>query len=75
MSIAEMGISIYAANEGYLIDIELNKILDFEASMLAYMNSEHADLIKQINDTGDYNDDIGAQFKAAIDKFKSTQTW
>jgi F-type H+-transporting ATPase subunit alpha len=75
MSIAEMGISIYAANEGYLIDIELNKVLDFEAALLAYMNSEHADLIKQINDTGDYNDDIGAQFKAAIEKFKSTQTW
>jgi F-type H+-transporting ATPase subunit alpha len=75
MSIAEMGISIYAANEGYLIDIELNKVLDFEAALLAYMKSEHADLIKQINDTGDYNDDIGAQFKAAIEKFKSTQTW
>ena len=75
MSIAEMGISIYAANEGYLIDIELNKVLDFEAALLAYMSSEHADLIKQINDTGDYNDDIGAQFKVAIDKFKSTQTW
>lgn len=75
MSIAEMGISIYAANEGYLIDIELNKILDFEAALLSYMNSEHADLIKQINDTGDYNDEIGAQFKTAIDKFKSTQTW
>ena len=75
MSIAEMGISIYAANEGYLIDIELNKVLAFEAALLAYMNSEHADLIKQINDTGDYNDDIGAQFKVAIEKFKSTQTW
>ncbi|MDG1027327.1 MAG: F0F1 ATP synthase subunit alpha [Gammaproteobacteria bacterium] len=75
MSIAEMGISIYAANEGYLIDIELNKILAFEAALLSYMNSEHADLIKHINDTGDYNDDIGGQFKAAIDKFKSTQTW
>ncbi|MBT7427399.1 MAG: F0F1 ATP synthase subunit alpha [Betaproteobacteria bacterium] len=75
MSIAEMGISIYAANEGYLQDVELNKVLDFEAALLSYMNSEHADLIKQINDTGDYNDDIGAQFKASIDKFKSTQTW
>ncbi|GJM12709.1 MAG: ATP synthase subunit alpha [Pseudohongiella sp.] len=75
MSIAEMGISIYAANEGYLEDVELNKVLDFEAALLSYMNSEHGDLIKQINDTGDYNDDIGAQFKTAIDKFKSTQTW
>ena len=75
MSIAEMGISIYAANEGFLTDIELNKILDFEAGLLSYMNSEHAELIKKINDTGDYNDDIGAQFKAEIEKFKSTQTW
>ncbi len=75
MSIAEMGISIYAANEGYLEDIELNKVLDFEAALLSYMNSEHADLLRQINDSGDYNDDIAAQFKAAIDKFKSTQTW
>ena len=75
MSIAEMGISIYAANEGFLTDIELNKILDFEAGLLSYMNSEHAELIKKINDTGDYNDDIGAQFKESIEKFKSTQTW
>ena len=75
MSIAEMGISIYAANEGYLEDIELNKILDFEAALLSYMNSEHADLVTQINETGEYNDDIGAQFKTAIDKFKATQTW
>ncbi len=75
MSVAEMGISIYAANEGYLQDIELNKVLDFEAALLSYMHSEHADLLKEINDSGDYNDDIGTQFKAAIDKFKSTQTW
>ena len=55
------------------LDIELNKMLDFEAAqLLAYMNSEHADLIKQINDTGDYNDDIGAQLQSfsAIEKFK-----
>lgn len=75
MSIAEMGVSLYAANEGYLNDIELNKVLDFEASLLSYMHSEHGDLLAHINETGDYNDDIEAQFKAAIDKFKSTQTW
>ena len=32
LSIAEMGVSLYAANEGYLEDIELNKVLDFEAA-------------------------------------------
>ena len=67
-----MAISIYAANEGYLEDIELNKVLDFEAALLSFMNSEHADLMNQINESGDWNDDIEAQFKAALDKFKST---
>jgi len=75
LSVAEMGVSIYAANNGYLEDIELKKVLDFEASLLSYMNSEHGDLIAQINKTGDYNDDIEGQFKSALDKFKSTQSW
>jgi F-type H+-transporting ATPase subunit alpha len=75
MSVAEMGVSIYAANEGYLKDIELNKVLDFEAALLSFMNSEHAELMKQINDTGDWNAEIEAQFKSAVDKFKSTGSW
>lgn len=75
MSVAEMAVSLYAANEGYLEDVELKKVLDFEASLLSYMNSEHTDLLAQINESGDYNDDIAGQFKAAIDKFKSTQSW
>jgi F-type H+-transporting ATPase subunit alpha len=75
LSVAEMAVSIYAANNGYLEDIELNKILDFEASLLSYMNSEHTALLAEINENGKYSDEIGAQFKAAIDKFKSTQTW
>ncbi len=75
LSIAEMAVSIYAANEGYLKDIELNKVLDFEASLLSYMNSEHGDMLANINKTGDWNDDIEAKFRSGLDKFKQTQTW
>ncbi len=75
MSLAEMGLVLYAANEGYLEDIELKKIQDFEAALLAYFNAEYADLVAKINESGDYNDEIAAQFKAGIEKFKSTQTW
>ena len=74
-SLAEMGVVLYAANEGYLKDIEVAKIGDFEAALLSYMNSEHADLMKKVNDTGDYNDEIVNGYKAALEKFKSTQTW
>ena len=75
LSIAEMGVSLFAANEGFLEDIELNKVLDFESALLAYMNSEHGDLLGKINESGDYDDDIEKAFRAVLEKFKSTQTW
>jgi F-type H+-transporting ATPase subunit alpha len=74
-SVAEMSISIFAADNGYLKSVPVNKVGDFEAALLSYMNSEHADLMNKINATGDYGDDIVAGFKAALDKFVSTQTW
>ncbi|MGH1373060.1 MAG: F0F1 ATP synthase subunit alpha [Cellvibrionaceae bacterium] len=75
LSIAEMGVILYAANEGHLQDVEVAKIGDFEAALLSYMNSEHADLMKKVTETGNYNDEIESGFKAALEKFKSTQTW
>ena len=75
LSIAEMGVSLFAANEGFLEDIELSKVLDFESALLAYMNSEHGDLLGKINESGDYDNDIEKAFRTALEKFKSTQTW
>ncbi|MDG1944383.1 MAG: F0F1 ATP synthase subunit alpha [Halioglobus sp.] len=74
-SIAEMGVVLYAANEGYLNDIEVNKLGDFEGALLSYMHAEHGDLMKSIVDSGDYNDEIAAVLKSAVESFKSTQTW
>lgn len=75
MSVAAQAVSIFAAEKGYLKGIELKKVGDFEAALLSYMNSEHAALIKLINETGDYNADIEAELKAGLDKFVATQTW
>jgi len=74
-SIAEMGVVLYAANEGFLSDVAINKIGDFEAAMLSYFNSEFNSLMDTINVKGDYNSDIEAEIKAGLEKFKSTQTW
>lgn len=75
LSISEMGIVLYAANEGYLNDVPVNKIGDFESSLLSYMSSEHGELMTQVNDSGNYDKEIEATFKSAIESFKSTQTW
>ncbi len=74
-SIAEMGLMLYTASEGYLSDVDVDKILDFESALLAYAHAEHGDLMKNIVETGDYNDEIEAGFKSLLATFKSTQTW
>lgn len=71
LSIAEMAFTLFAANEGYLDDVDVKKVVAYEAAMLADMKSNHADLMAKINETGDYNDDIAAQMKAALDNFKA----
>ncbi|MFD1382928.1 F0F1 ATP synthase subunit alpha [Rhodanobacter aciditrophus] len=75
MSVGDMGVILYAANEGYLADVETSKIASFENALLGYMNSEHAAMMQDINKTGKYNDEIAETFKSAIEKFKATQTW
>ncbi|MCH2556502.1 MAG: F0F1 ATP synthase subunit alpha [Alcanivorax sp.] len=75
MSVAEMGVVLYAANNRYLKGIEIDKIGSFESALLDYMNSEQKALMDKINEKGDYNDEIEAGIKEAIEQFKATQTW
>jgi F-type H+-transporting ATPase subunit alpha len=75
LTIAEMGIMIYAADNGYLEGIEVAKVGAFEAALLSYMKAEYAELMSEINRTGNYDDDISSNFKEALDKFLASQTW
>ena len=75
LSIAEMGVLLYAGNEGYLKDVEVAKIGDFESALLGYMRSECADVMQAIEADGGWDDDREATLKSAIETFKSTQTW
>ena len=74
-SIADQAVSIYASNEGYMADVEVKKIVAFDAALIAYFRSEHAALMQKIDETGDYNKDIEAAIKAGIESFKATQTY
>ncbi|MGA0838825.1 MAG: F0F1 ATP synthase subunit alpha [Pseudomonadales bacterium] len=72
MSVAEMGVSLFAANEGFLRDVPVNRVLDFERGLLAYMREQHADFMRTVNETGAYNDGIVSQMRAAIEAYKKT---
>ncbi|SVA75429.1 uncharacterized protein METZ01_LOCUS128283 [marine metagenome] len=70
LTVGEMAVSLYAVNEGYLDEIEVSKIVEFEAALHAHVRDKFSDLVDQINATGDYNDEIKAGLKNAVEDFK-----
>jgi F-type H+-transporting ATPase subunit alpha len=75
LSIAEMSVSLFAANEGFIDDVDVEKVGSFEAALLSNMKSNHADLMTKINETGGFDKDIASALKAAIESFKTTGSW
>ena len=75
MSIAQMALTIYAANEGYVDDIPMNKILAFEEGLHAHMANSYGELQSKIVATGAWDKDIEAQFKTLVSEFKTTGSW
>jgi len=74
MSVAEMAVSLFAADRGYLDKVELEKITSFEKALLDYMNSSHQDFMEEFN-KGDWNEEIEGKLKAALDEFMATGSW
>ena len=75
LSVADTAVSLFAAEKGFLNDVALNKINDFEAALHTFINNDSAELMAKINETGGYDKEIEAGLSAALEKFKSTQTW
>jgi F-type H+-transporting ATPase subunit alpha len=75
LSVAEMAMSLFAADQGYLDDVDLDKIVNFESAMHGYLRASQTNLMDKINTSGDYNDEIEAGMRAAIEDFKATATW
>ena len=70
LSVAGMAISLYAANEGYLDDVDLEKIISYEKSLHEFSAEKYPDLVEEINTNCDYNDDVAAKLKTLMDDFK-----
>ena len=75
LSIGQMAVSLFAANEGYLDDLEVHKVVDFEHALQTYMKTSQSELLDKINATGDYDEEIADALHAALKDFKATHTW
>jgi F-type H+-transporting ATPase subunit alpha len=70
LSVAEMGVSLFAVNGGYLDDIPVNKILAFESALHQYMKQSHSELMSKIANTKDIDKDAEALLTGAVSEFK-----
>ncbi len=75
MTVAEMAVSLFSVDRGYLDDVELNKIADFQTALLSYMDSEHGELMKKVSETGEYGEDVEQAFTKALEDFKANHAW
>ncbi|HEB98470.1 MAG TPA: F0F1 ATP synthase subunit alpha [Thiotrichales bacterium] len=75
LTIAEMAVSLFAANEGYLDDVDVKKVVDFEAALHAHMKSHFSELMDRINETADYNEEIEAGLRKCVEDFKANGAW
>ncbi|NKC11300.1 MAG: F0F1 ATP synthase subunit alpha [Gammaproteobacteria bacterium] len=75
MSVAQMAVSLFAVDGGYLDDVELTKVGAFEAALQAHMASNHSELMDAINATPELTGEMSEKLKAAVDGFKANNVW
>ncbi len=72
LSVSLMGATLYAVNKGYLDDIEVKKVLPFEAGLHQFLKASHAALLKKLDDNKAMDKDAEAELQGAIVAFKKT---
>jgi len=74
MAIAEQVVSIFSGVNGYLDDLDLNQIRDFEKDLFELIKSSHSDIIDKINTSGDLDDDTASKLDSIIEEFKKNRS-
>ncbi len=69
MPFEEQTASIFAGTNGYLDNVATTDVTRYEQAMIAYLRSDHADVLKTIRDTKDLGDDAKKGLVAALEAF------
>jgi F-type H+-transporting ATPase subunit alpha len=72
MSVAEMALSLYAANNGYFDKVDRRKVVETEAGLQSFARGNYAELLKSINAKPDLTKEVEASLKKCCDEFFST---
>ncbi|MCI6610263.1 MAG: F0F1 ATP synthase subunit alpha [Ezakiella sp.] len=71
MSVTDQVISLFAVTKGYLSDVELDNVSQFEKELIEYVHNNHKDLIDELNKKQELNEEITEKLVEAITEFKN----
>lgn len=69
---AHQVVMLHSVMNGYLDDIEVARIRDFEEEFLLYVDNNYPEIFESINETSDLTDDNIEKIQAAIEEFKES---
>jgi len=75
LSVGEMATILFAADQGYLDDVPLNRIAIFEQELLNSVRANQRDFIDRLSKTGEFNDEVVKTLRTILESFKANQSW
>ena len=71
MNIADMAVTLFAVTRGYMDEIDVKRVLEFEKSLHGFVRQKYADLVSKMETTKDLDSEGEKQLVAAIQEFKA----
>jgi F-type H+-transporting ATPase subunit alpha len=75
MPVQEQVIDLWMAGNGYLDDVPVEEVKEFETQYLDYMRTAHPELLQTIAQEQALSDEVIEQLRAAADSFKAGSQW
>jgi F-type H+-transporting ATPase subunit alpha len=72
MSVAEMALTLYAANNGFFDKVDRRKVVETETGLQSFARSSYADMLKSINSKPDLSSEVEAALKKCCTEFFAT---
>ncbi len=69
MPFEEQTVSIFAGTNGYIDEVAVERVGEYEEQMLAFMRSEHADVLGDIRSSKKFEGDVKDRTVAALEAF------
>ena len=72
LPISLMGATLFAVNKGFMDDIEVKKVLEFEHGLHQFLKTSHGALLAKLEQAKAMDKDAEAEMSAAVTAFKKS---